>query len=210
VSATHDGREFFGDAAPPVPPATPPKPVNELFGDIGEPWFTTRIFMDTIEFVHNHLSLAWWGSIIATAVVARSLLLPIQIYNIKNMQGMADLQPQMKELQKIIVAAKTREEKLQAQIQMRDLFVKGGVNQWMLFLGPLTTMPVFLTFFAAIRHLVVNFAPSMAAGGALWFHDLTVSDPYLRLPIINAVVMLCNVQIGLDGMPAQSRGPATW
>jgi membrane protein insertase Oxa1/YidC/SpoIIIJ len=34
----------------------------------------------------------------------------------------------------------------------------------------------------------------LSSGGALWFVDLTAPDPYLRLPIAAALLMLANVE----------------
>ena len=43
--------------------------------------------------------------------------------------------------------------------------------------------------------------PSMTVGGALWFTDLTVADPYYLLPIAASGVFLLTVELGAaDGM----------
>lgn len=46
--------------------------------------------------------------------------------------------------------------------------------------------------------------PSMTVGGALWFTDLTVADPYYLLPIAASGVFLLTVELGAaDGMQVQ-------
>lgn len=45
--------------------------------------------------------------------------------------------------------------------------------------------------------------PSMTVGGALWFTDLTVADPYYLLPITASALFLLTVELGAaDGMQA--------
>ena len=39
----------------------------------------------------------------------------------------------------------------------------------------------------------------MENGGALWFSDLTVHDPYYVLPVISAATMLAVIELGADG-----------
>ncbi len=47
--------------------------------------------------------------------------------------------------------------------------------------------------------------PSMTMGGALWFTDLTVADPYYLLPITASALFLLTVELGAaDGMQARS------
>lgn len=43
--------------------------------------------------------------------------------------------------------------------------------------------------------------PSMTVGGALWFTDLTIADPYYLLPITASAIFLLTVELGAaDGM----------
>lgn len=44
----------------------------------------------------------------------------------------------------------------------------------------------------------------MTVGGALWFTDLTVADPYYLLPITASALFLLTVELGAaDGMQAR-------
>ena len=43
--------------------------------------------------------------------------------------------------------------------------------------------------------------PSLTVGGALWFTDLTIADPYYLLPITASAIFLLTVELGAaDGM----------
>ena len=52
---------------------------------------------------------------------------------------------------------------------------------------------------------VAGQVPSMTVGGALWFTDLTVADPYYLLPITSSALFLLTVELGAaDGMQVRS------
>lgn len=162
------------------------------------------------QFVHHNANLQWWMSIVVTALCARTVMFPLQLYNIRSMNKLATIQPQLNELQRLSAQTATREEKYEYQVKMQQLFTSVGVHPFSMFISPLVSLPVFLTFYRALTHLVVRQHESMSDGGTLWFTDLTVADPYYRLPLINACIMLVNLQVGMDGMPAQTRGPTLW
>lgn len=55
----------------------------------------------------------------------------------------------------------------------------------------------FISFMAALQ------VPSLTVGGALWFTDLTIADPYYLLPIAASAIFLLTVELGaVDGMQA--------
>ena len=46
--------------------------------------------------------------------------------------------------------------------------------------------------------------PSLTVGGALWFTDLTIADPYYLLPVTASAIFLLTVELGAaDGMQAR-------
>jgi membrane protein insertase Oxa1/YidC/SpoIIIJ len=56
-----------------------------------------------------------------------------------------------------------------------------------------TKTPVFIYFFFALREMTTQ-VPSMTTEGFFWFHDLSVSDPYYRLPCIMSVLFLLTLE----------------
>jgi YidC/Oxa1 family membrane protein insertase len=56
-------------------------------------------------------------------------------------------------------------------------------------------MPVFLSFFVALKSLGTRF-PDVSAGGALWFTDLSAADPYFLLPILSSATFLLTMELG--------------
>ncbi len=46
--------------------------------------------------------------------------------------------------------------------------------------------------------------PSLVEGGAFWFPDLTVADPYYLLPVLSSLTFLLTVELGAEtGMEGQ-------
>ena len=56
-------------------------------------------------------------------------------------------------------------------------------------------MPFFISFFLGIRGLANYPLESMMYGGTLWFHDLTVADPYYILPVFTAVTLFVTMEV---------------
>ena len=62
-------------------------------------------------------------------------------------------------------------------------------------LGPLAQLPLFISFFFAIRGMSYLPVESFKTGGYLWFQDLTLYDPYFVLPFICSFSMLASIEV---------------
>lgn len=62
-------------------------------------------------------------------------------------------------------------------------------------LGPLVQLPMFISFFFAIRGMAYLPVESFKTGGYLWFQDLTLYDPYFVLPFICSFSMLASIEV---------------
>ncbi len=51
--------------------------------------------------------------------------------------------------------------------------------------------------------------PSFKTGGALWFMDLSVTDPYYLLPTVSALSMLASLELGADTGQAMAQQKAS-
>lgn len=58
--------------------------------------------------------------------------------------------------------------------------------------------PVFISFFIALRKMAYLPVPSMQTGGALWFADLTASDPFYILPLAVTGTMFFILEVNSD------------
>lgn len=57
---------------------------------------------------------------------------------------------------------------------------------------------VFLSYFFALRGMATAGVEGFSSGGALWFTDLTIADPYYALPLISAATMWVVLKVGSE------------
>ena len=69
---------------------------------------------------------------------------------------------------------------------MNTLMTENNVRPFSTMLGALVQIPLWMTFFFTLRGILArtNDPHGFAQGGALWFPDLTVADPYYILPVV--------------------------
>lgn len=168
------------------------------------PNFVVNFFMTGIEHIHLGLDLPYWQSIVVLTVGLRLCLIPIAL---KTMQGSARMAVLRPEMEKVTNAFKsdpniTPEKQKIYQQEMRSLFVKHKVNPIRSMLWPLFQFPLFIALFMALRTMGSHY-PGLATGGAYWFTDISVADPYVILPALNAVSFLIMIELGGDGVKMQ-------
>ena len=67
-------------------------------------------------------------------------------------------------------------------------------------------IPVFITFFFAIRRFAYDIQPEeFLNGGILWFQDLSKSDPYWRFPLLSALCSYATSEL-VDATPRHHKG----
>jgi len=99
--------------------------------------------------------------------------------------------------------------KLRYQQEMVTLFKKYKVNPLHSLLMPLAQLPIFISFFIGLRDMGNHF-PEFTTGGALWFVNLSVPDPYYILPVLNSLSFLVMVEIGAEGMETANKDTFKW
>ncbi|XP_002169136.2 mitochondrial inner membrane protein OXA1L isoform X1 [Hydra vulgaris] len=204
-----------------------PQAVNEILNDVGSMnTFVTGVDVPitTLEglggytpvgFVHNifdfiHLSvgLPWWGTIIATTVAFRALVFPLMIKGQANTARLAAVKPELEKLQeKLREAANYHNPNIRAQasIELQDFFKKHNCNPLKSIISPLVQLPLFISFFIAIRKMCNLPVESLQTGGILWFSDLSAADPYMIFPIACAFTMLLTIEFGAEASVSNSQ-----
>ncbi len=105
------------------------------------------VFDAVIRFFHDQVGLSWGLSIIALTVVVRAILVPLTYKQMKSMQAMQKLAPEMKALQ-----AKYKDDKQRQQQELMALYKEHQVNPFGSCLPLVAQMPVFLSLFYMLRH----------------------------------------------------------
>jgi YidC/Oxa1 family membrane protein insertase len=166
------------------------------------------IVIMTLNEIQTVLGIPYWEAIVLFTVALRLCLLPVAIKGVVNANRMAFLRPDMERLQEAMKASQALGDmKVQQryQMEMKGLFEKHKVNPLRALVLPFLQMPIFVSVFMALRQ-VQDYFPAYCSGGALWFTDLSMSDPYYILPVINAATFLLMIETGADGMDQNMKG----
>lgn len=157
---------------------------------------------DAFEAIHVGFGLPWWGTILVTTLCLRLALFPLIIRMQAHGARMAAISDQQKVLMEKMTQARTAGDAMAQQVytgQLQQLWKDHDVHPVRALGLPMLQMPLFLSFFFAIRGMVTLPVPQMKEGGLAWFTDLTVADPYFVLPVTSMLFTLAVIQVGADG-----------
>ncbi|KAL1303005.1 hypothetical protein AAFC00_003321 [Neodothiora populina] len=164
--------------------------LKEIGLDYG--WGPTAMIEWALEHIHVYSGMPWWGSIIATAVCFRLCLLPLFKKSSDIGARQAAMLPVTKPLStKMMEAMKAGDNDGMARYraQLQAINKQAGISTSAM-LTPALIQGVFgFCAFRLMRAMANLPVPGLETGGALWFTDLTQSDPYMLLPAVMALSM---------------------
>jgi YidC/Oxa1 family membrane protein insertase len=123
-----------------------------------------------VKFWHQTVGLGWGPSIIGLTVVVRLAILPLTFKQVRSMQGLQKLQPEMKKLQ-----ARYKEDKKRQQQEMMKLYQEHQINPLGSCLPLLLQLPFFFGLYQTLKKggEVSNEIKASADHGFLFIPDLT-------------------------------------
>lgn len=178
-------------------------PVEEVVGALPLGNWPPDYALWVIDTVHTTLDVPWFVAISLTTIAIRTALLPISFATMRATSNMQRAKPEIAVLQ-ARMKADTQQDSARAamyQRQMQALMEKHDVKLSRIFAFPFAQLPVFTSMFFGLQRLGDHF-PDAMEGGALWFSDLTVRDPYYVLPVATSALFLAMVEVGADGAAA--------
>jgi len=199
-----------------LPEKPQPLEISEI---IGEPSFDSlglaswwpsgrmQYFMETL---HIGIELEWWQTIVVSTVLMRCLMFPVVVMSQRNMANMANNSPQMMVIQDKMTEARKRGDHFESAQLGQELtkFMKAkGINPLKNAVPIFIQFPVFMSFFFALRGMAYCPVESMTTGGALWFVDLTLKDPYWALPFLTSATFYLQLRLGAEGARLDQMGP---
>jgi YidC/Oxa1 family membrane protein insertase len=104
------------------------------------------VFESVLLFFHDNAGLGWGTSIIALTVVVRAALVPLTLKQIRSMQAMQRLAPEIKALQE-----KYKHDKQRLQQETMKFYQERKVNPFASCLPLLLQMPVFIALFYLLQ-----------------------------------------------------------
>ena len=151
-----------------------------------------------IEYVHIHANLPWWGAVVASTFILRAVIFPVVMKIQKNGVVMNNINPELQKLMKRQKEYRQMGNKMLADQYSHKIWAvyqKHNCNPLKMAVMPLIQLPLFLSFFIAIRKMAAVPVESMKSGGALWFTDLTVPDPYYILPVLACGSFVASIEV---------------
>src|SRR5919206_2897182 len=99
-----------------------------------------------VKFWHDSVGLGWGLSIIGLTMVVRLLILPLTFKQVRSMQGLQKLQPEMKKIQE-----RYKEDKKLQQQKMMELYQEHQINPLGSCLPLLLQLPFFFSLYQTLR-----------------------------------------------------------
>lgn len=168
--------------------------------------------MQGIDYIHTFADLPYWESILVVTVALRIILLPIAVKTVQNAARMTAMRPDMQKIQNTMTTDPNINDlrvKQKYQQEMLALFVKYKVNPLRSMMMPFFQLPIFISFFMALRDMGTYF-PGYNTGGDFWFPDLSAADPLIILPVTNALSFLAMIELGSDGLQTNQKATFKW
>ena len=168
--------------------------------------------MQFIDQIHTMMGIPYWEAIVATTIGLRILMLPIALQTIRNGARMAAMRPDMDKVNKAMQADPQQDDmriKLKYKKEMEALFVKHKVNPFRALMMPFFQLPIFISFFIALREMGHHY-PGFTTGGAFWFTNLSEADPYFIFPAVNSITFLMMTEMGADGIQTSQQEQFKW
>ena len=188
-------------------------PGTELVGEVaqiaGESWYTTAGLMYVMEYFHLVSGLEWYQAIAAATVVMRTLTLPFTVMQMRNTARMQLARPEMERLQERAKQVQAQNDPEAAQRHLSEvtaIWRKYDCHPVKSLAPLLVSAPLFVSFYFAISRMADGIG-SFKDGGALWFTDLSASDPTMMMPLLTSALFLASVELGaVEGMNNNQQG----
>ncbi|MGY3779528.1 membrane protein insertase YidC [Isobaculum melis] len=157
-------------------------------------WNFSRVIIWLSEVFGNNYGV---GIIVFTLII-RIILLPVMQMQTKSTRKMAEIQPQLKELQEKY-STKDVETQQKLREEQQKLYSENGANPMMGCLPMLLQMPLLIALYQSISRTEV-----IKAGHFLWV-NLGEKDPYYILPILAAILTFATSKLTMMGQ-SQTNG----
>ena len=130
-----------------------------------------------ITYIAEIFNSSYGIGIVVVTILVRTLLIPLNVKQLKSSKAMQDVQPKIKELQEKYKSKDAKTQKKMQEAQMA-LFQEHGVNPLAGCLPIFIQMPILISMYHAIMR-----TDAIKDGVFLWF-ELGQSDPLFILPVI--------------------------
>jgi len=139
--------------------------------------------------LHDDVGLTWGWSIVGLTVIVRLLMIPLTIKQIRSMNALRVLQPQIKEIQ-----AKYKEDKQRMQQEMMRFYQENKVNPFASCLPLVLQLPVFMSLFFLLNG--AEFKAQVLASSDQGFLGIeNITEPATGITLVILMVLFIGSQM---------------
>jgi len=141
-------------------------------------------------FLHDNLGFGWGMSIVGMTIIVRLAIVPLTIKQIRSMNALRELQPQVKQLQE-----KYKDDRQRMNQEMMRFYKENKVNPFASCLPLLLQLPVFLALFRLLRS--ADFRDRLEASASQgWVFIDNLAHKATGAPLIVLMVLYVGSQMG--------------
>src|SRR4051794_3740775 len=140
-----------------------------------------------LRFWHNNIGLSWGASIIGLTVVIRMLILPLTFKQVRSMQALQRLQPEMKKIQ-----ARYKDDKQRQQQAMMEFYREHQVNPLGSCLPLILQFPFFIGLYQTLRSS--GFSAEVGDAGQFFFIP-NITKPLHGTALVVMIVLYVGTQL---------------
>jgi YidC/Oxa1 family membrane protein insertase len=140
-------------------------------------------------FLHDDLSFGWGMAIVGMTVIVRLAILPLTIKQVKSMNALRELQPQIKEIQE-----KYKSDRQRMNQEMMRFYKENKVNPLASCLPILLQLPVFLALFYLLQS--DEFEQRLTPGSEGWLFISNLAEKETGAALIVLIVLYIASQMG--------------
>ena len=142
-------------------------------------------------FEYSHWELGWpiWAGTATAALVYRMFILPFTVASIHHstkLQNIKDIHVTRYNLWKA-TASLNYAQRAAEKVKYRRVLKENKVSRFLIFSPIIFSIPGFITFSWSLR-VACAVVPEMTTSGFLWFKDMTMYDPELKLVALVALI----------------------
>ncbi|EMC93933.1 hypothetical protein BAUCODRAFT_74344 [Baudoinia panamericana UAMH 10762] len=163
-------------------------------------WYgPTSVIEWILEHIHIYSGMPWWGSIAATAVLLRLVMVPFFVRSADSQARQAALITVTKPITAAITQAQRDrdQESMMMHVQrLRQIQAENGISYSAMFVPMVMQAVLGYCGFKLVRAMANLPVPGLRDGGFLWLKDLTVADPYGILPLAMGAAIHLVIRMG--------------
>lgn len=173
--------------------------LKEIGLDYG--WGPTSVMQWVLEHIHVYTGLGWGGTIVATAILLRLVMFYPQVRAVKFSAALNESKkdPRFQEAIELMKKGyQTKDNEMTQKGQFLNKMVREthGASMTGMF-WPFLQIPFSFGLFRIINGMTHIPVPSLEDAGFLWFHDLTVADPFYALPALGTTFLISSIVVSL-------------